>query len=165
MRCISGMDRPRWKRWSQQISVFGSIYQRDTTFVPCHSIANALQFQRHDNRYVVQSDIGVRVCMCANHSFCILIPAYFRSDNVLIPAGAEYILDILNIHKTQKYWKFNVHEFNPDNFAEENLIPKHPYAYMPFGGGPHKCIGKTKIRIYWYVGIQCCNDHSSNTNS
>lgn len=50
-------------------------------------------------------------------------------------------MDVWGMHKTQKYWKFNANEFNSENFAEENIIPKHSYAFLPFGGGPHKCIG------------------------
>lgn len=63
------------------------------------------------------------------------------TGNHTIPAGSEIVLDIWEMHRKQKFWKFNANEFNPENFATENLIPKHSHAFLPFGAGMHTCIG------------------------
>ena len=37
---------------------------------------------------------------------------------------------------------FGLQEFMPDRFLETDGKPRHhPYAYIPFGAGPRKCIG------------------------
>lgn len=32
--------------------------------------------------------------------------------------------------------------FDPDRFLPERARHYHRYAYFPFGGGPHQCIGR-----------------------
>jgi cytochrome P450 len=32
-------------------------------------------------------------------------------------------------------------EFDPDRFRPENARGRHRFAYFPFGGGPHQCLG------------------------
>lgn len=49
-------------------------------------------------------------------------------------------LSIINVHRNEKYWK-NPLKFNPNRFSPENIKNHHPYAFMPFGGGPRNCIG------------------------
>jgi cytochrome P450 len=44
-------------------------------------------------------------------------------------------------HLLPEYWP-NPHHFDPERFAEGRREDKvHRYAWMPFGGGVHKCIG------------------------
>ncbi|WP_018332878.1 cytochrome P450 [Actinomycetospora chiangmaiensis] len=58
-----------------------------------------------------------------------------------IPAGT---LMSLGIHASQRLepWWSRPDEFDPDRFAPERAEDKsHRFAWMPFGGGVHKCIG------------------------
>ncbi|MDL5154430.1 cytochrome P450 [Actinomycetospora termitidis] len=58
-----------------------------------------------------------------------------------IPAGT---LMSLGIHASQRMepWWDRPDEFDPDRFAPERAEDKsHRFAWMPFGGGVHKCIG------------------------
>ena len=60
-----------------------------------------------------------------------------------IPAGAKVYLCPYVIHRNPRYWP------EPDRFAPERFAPgavaggRPRYAYFPFGGGPHVCIGET----------------------
>lgn len=62
--------------------------------------------------------------------------------NVTIPKGTEYIMDIWNMHRIKKNWKYDPTKFNPENFFPQNAIQRHPYSYIPFSAGPRNCIGK-----------------------
>ena len=57
---------------------------------------------------------------------------------IKIPKGA--VIEILPyaIHRDPEFWP-DPNQFKPERF----LDPKHhPWAYIPFGGGPRLCIGQ-----------------------
>lgn len=58
-----------------------------------------------------------------------------------VPANTQlYIVPIYN-HYMEQYWT-NPYTFDPERFSPERDEQKsHSFAYMPFGGGAHKCIG------------------------
>ena len=44
-------------------------------------------------------------------------------------------------HRMPEYWK-DPHRFDPERFGSARQEHKqHPYLWVPFGGGAHKCIG------------------------
>jgi cytochrome P450 len=59
-----------------------------------------------------------------------------------IPVGAKVYLSPYVIQRSPRHWP-EPDRFAPERFAEagENGLPR--YAYFPFGGGPHVCIGET----------------------
>ncbi|XP_018563755.1 cytochrome P450 4C1-like [Anoplophora glabripennis] len=57
-----------------------------------------------------------------------------------IPAGTNILISVFNLHRSETYWK-NPLEFNPDRFLPEEVAERHPYAFIPFSGGPRNCIG------------------------
>jgi cytochrome P450 len=58
-----------------------------------------------------------------------------------IPAGTMLGLGPWVNHMLPDYWT-NPDDFDPLRFSEERREDKnHRYAWMPFGGGAHKCIG------------------------
>lgn len=58
-----------------------------------------------------------------------------------IPAGTRVWINLLSLHLDDNYFP-DVKEFMPDRFLETHGKPRHhPYAYIPFGAGPRKCIG------------------------
>ena len=60
-----------------------------------------------------------------------------------IPARALIILSPYTLHRHAQFWQ-QPEEFNPDRFISENQTR---YAYIPFGGGPHLCIGNNFATI------------------
>ncbi len=58
-----------------------------------------------------------------------------------IPAGTFVISSPYVTHHMRQWWS-NPERFDPERFSEERAEhKKHPYQYVPFGGGAHMCIG------------------------
>lgn len=58
-----------------------------------------------------------------------------------IPAGTLISITPFFTHYMHEYWP-EPERFDPERFAEHRREDKvHPYAWVPFGGGAHKCIG------------------------
>ena len=58
-------------------------------------------------------------------------------NGIKIPAGSSVLPYIYGVHHNSAYWE-DPHRFNPARF--EHKI--HPFAHIPFGGGPRVCIGQ-----------------------
>lgn len=59
---------------------------------------------------------------------------------VRIPAGAMVIPYIYGTHRNPAHWE-RVEEFDPRRFETPAAKARHPFAYLPFGGGPRTCVG------------------------
>lgn len=58
-----------------------------------------------------------------------------------IPANTQLLVTPMYTHLMAKWWS-NPTEFDPDRFSDGRAEHKrHPFNYMAFGGGAHKCIG------------------------
>lgn len=64
----------------------------------------------------------------------------FEFGGYHIPAGTRVGLDIHYTHFAKKYWD-DPYVFDPYRFSAENEKTHTPYAWLPFGGGAHKCLG------------------------
>lgn len=70
-------------------------------------------------------------------------------DGVRLPRGALLTLAPLHVQRDSQWWAepdaFNPDRFNPDRFKPDSgrsTDPTpHPYAWTPFGGGAHLCLG------------------------
>lgn len=58
-----------------------------------------------------------------------------------VQPGDRVLLDIHGIHHNRDHWE-RPGTFDPLRFAEDGSPPRHRYAFLPFGGGPHLCVGK-----------------------
>lgn len=61
-------------------------------------------------------------------------------DGYTIPTGAKVLLSPYVTHRQATYWE-NPEGFDPDRFTPERAAQRPRFAYFPFGGGPHQCIG------------------------
>jgi cytochrome P450 len=58
-----------------------------------------------------------------------------------LPAHSRVLVNLFNIHRHDDYW-LEPEAFDPDRFAPDVRKVQHRCAYIPFGAGPHVCIGK-----------------------
>ncbi len=59
-----------------------------------------------------------------------------------IPPGVLAGFAPLAVHRDRRHWT-RPHSFDPERFSSERAEHKsHPYAFTPFGGGRHLCVGK-----------------------
>uniref|UniRef100_A0A8D0CCS2 Thromboxane-A synthase n=1 Tax=Salvator merianae TaxID=96440 RepID=A0A8D0CCS2_SALMN len=57
-----------------------------------------------------------------------------------IPAGAIMEIAVGHLHHNPKFWP-EPEKFIPERFTAEHKQRRHPFVYLPFGGGPRGCIG------------------------
>ncbi|HQC95515.1 MAG TPA: cytochrome P450 [Aquabacterium sp.] len=59
-----------------------------------------------------------------------------------IPRGTPVGISPIHTHHMPSIWT-DPHRFDPERFSPDRAEHKrHPYAYLPFGGGAHLCIGQ-----------------------
>eukprot|EP00271_Cylindrocystis_brebissonii_P002679 TRINITY_DN13443_c0_g1_i1.p1 TRINITY_DN13443_c0_g1~~TRINITY_DN13443_c0_g1_i1.p1 ORF type:complete len:670 (+),score=94.55 TRINITY_DN13443_c0_g1_i1:93-2012(+) len=60
-----------------------------------------------------------------------------------LEAGQDVMISVYNIHHSPQVWE-RAEEFDPERFGLEGPIPTEvttDYRYIPFSGGPRKCVG------------------------
>ena len=57
-----------------------------------------------------------------------------------IPEGTKVLLPQFTVH-TDERWFDAPNEFRPERFVEDRSEQRPDFAYFPFGGGSHQCIG------------------------
>ncbi|XP_065342834.1 uncharacterized protein LOC135941347 [Cloeon dipterum] len=73
------------------------------------------------------------------------------TDNV-IPAGTVLSVPIYPLHRDPEYFPAP-EKFDPERFSEENKANIKPYTYLPFGVGPHNCIGMRFALLEVKLGV------------
>nr|CAD7404957.1 unnamed protein product [Timema cristinae] len=58
----------------------------------------------------------------------------------IIEKGTPVYISLHGLHKDPEYFP-EPERFDPERFSEENKRSITPYTYLPFGEGPHNCIG------------------------
>ncbi|MBL4838678.1 MAG: cytochrome P450 [Kordiimonadaceae bacterium] len=68
-------------------------------------------------------------------------------NGYVIPKGTIVSVGLRHIHEDEKYWP-EPKNFDPMRFAPENIpADRHQFAWAPYGGGAHKCIGMIFAQI------------------
>jgi cytochrome P450 len=91
---------------------------------------------------------GIGLAMKEALRLCAPVPSLPRRtvrdveyDGFHIPKGSFITVAPYFTHYMEEYWP-DAERFDPERFAEHRREDKvHPYAWVPFGGGAHKCIG------------------------
>jgi cytochrome P450 len=58
-----------------------------------------------------------------------------------IPKGSVFTIAQYFIFRHPEFWE-NPEQFDPDRFLPDRVAQRPKFAYFPFGGGQHVCIGK-----------------------
>jgi cytochrome P450 len=73
-----------------------------------------------------------------------LLPRHVENDDVLgkyaLKGGSDVLFSAYLLHRHPDFWE-NPETFNPHRFDADAEKQRHPYAYIPFGGGPRLCLG------------------------
>ncbi|MFL5814661.1 MAG: cytochrome P450 [Bdellovibrionia bacterium] len=75
------------------------------------------------------------------------LPRETNQDDVLggvkIPKGSQVFLSVRHIQRHPEYFD------KPDEFVADRFIQeiKHPFSFIPFGGGPRVCIGAALAKL------------------
>lgn len=80
------------------------------------------------------------------------IPYEFPGTKVNVDVGTVVIVALNGLHRDPEYFK-EPDTYNPERWNEENRSSIIPYTYMPFGEGPHICIGARFGLLSTKVGI------------
>ncbi|MET0251958.1 MAG: cytochrome P450 [Novosphingobium sp.] len=57
-----------------------------------------------------------------------------------IPAGTPVTVSVTLVHRMAEHWP-EPERFDPLRFTPEATAARHKYAWVPFGGGAHMCLG------------------------
>ncbi len=57
-----------------------------------------------------------------------------------IPKGTAVSISPAQVHMMEEYWP-EPEKFDPMRFTPEQVKARHKYAWVPFGGGAHMCLG------------------------
>ncbi|XP_064601494.1 cytochrome P450 4V2-like isoform X2 [Liolophura sinensis] len=58
-----------------------------------------------------------------------------------VPKGTTAVIITYALHRDEKYFP-DPERFDPDRFSAENVIGRHPFAYIPFSAGMRNCVGQ-----------------------
>jgi cytochrome P450 len=65
---------------------------------------------------------------------------------IKIPAGTTVVPYIYGVHHNAAVWK-DPEKFDPGRFDAGSIEKTHPFAHIPFGGGPRVCIGQNMAKM------------------
>ncbi|XP_045478045.1 cytochrome P450 4C1-like [Harmonia axyridis] len=63
------------------------------------------------------------------------------NSGMLVPKGTLVHIHIYDVMRNPEIFP-SPDKFDPDRFLPENCQHRHPFAYIPFSGGPRNCIGQ-----------------------
>jgi cytochrome P450 len=64
----------------------------------------------------------------------------FEFGGYTIPAGTQVGVNVHMVHHQEEHWP-DPSRFDPMRFTPEQVKARHKYAWVPFGGGAHMCLG------------------------
>ncbi|XP_062551684.1 probable cytochrome P450 313a4 [Armigeres subalbatus] len=62
-------------------------------------------------------------------------------DGIKVPPGNTFGLSLYALHRRRDIWGPDAERFDPENFTEERVKNRHPFAFLPFSGGSRICLG------------------------
>jgi cytochrome P450 len=78
----------------------------------------------------------------------------FTFDGHYIPAGTSVGVNTLFTHHMPEVWS-DPDRFDPERFTDAAQAARHRFAFVPFGGGAHMCLGLN----FAYMQAKCFARH------
>uniref|UniRef100_A0A6I8RMA8 Cytochrome P450 family 2 subfamily J member 2 n=1 Tax=Xenopus tropicalis TaxID=8364 RepID=A0A6I8RMA8_XENTR len=75
-----------------------------------------------------------------------------------IPKGTLIITDLSSVHYDETHWKYP-HEFNPENFLNEEGELLKIESFLPFSAGPRVCLGENLARMEIFLFFTAMLQH------
>lgn len=69
-----------------------------------------------------------------------------RFEDLEIAPGARIQIAIHHMHRNPRHWP-EPGKFDPTRFLPAGRAGRHPFAHIPFGGGPRICVGLALARL------------------
>jgi cytochrome P450 len=63
-----------------------------------------------------------------------------------LPRGSKLVISPYVTHRHPDFWP-DAERFDPLRFEPAKIKAMHPFAYIPFGGGPRFCVGQSLARL------------------
>lgn len=70
----------------------------------------------------------------------------------VLEKGTQIFIPVYSIHRDEKIYPDPL-KFDPDRFSPENVLARHPYAFLPFGEGPRMCIAMRFAMLQNKIGL------------
>ena len=66
--------------------------------------------------------------------------------DLVLEKNTPVFIALLGLHRDPEYYP-DPERYDPERFSEDNKRLQKPYTYLPFGEGPHNCIGMYHIQL------------------
>lgn len=76
-------------------------------------------------------------------------------DGYRVQAGSVVGVGVYALHRDPALWE-RPEEFDPDRFSPENSVGRNRWQYLPFGGGPRKCVGDHFAMLEATLALATC---------
>ena len=76
-------------------------------------------------------------------AYLLTYPLYPHKPSPQVAQGQDVMISVYNIHHSPSVWE-NPDDFIPERFPLDQPVPSEQttdYKYIPFSGGPRKCVG------------------------
>ncbi len=81
----------------------------------------------------------------------------FSFGNHVVPAGTMVGVNQMMSHRLPEHWP-DPERFDPTRFTAENSKGRHKYAWVPFGGGAHMCLGQhfayMQVKMFFFALLE-----------
>jgi cytochrome P450 len=109
----------------------------------CSKIPSADAIELGELQQCEESEWAVREALRLNAAAPVLWRRALRDtefDGYSIPAGTVTGVNPMLTHLLPQIW-VEPHHYDPERFAPEQALTRHRFAFVPFGGGAHACLG------------------------
>lgn len=109
----------------------------------CSRIRNTMEIELTELQGCEQSEWAVKEALRLNAAAPVLWRRAIHETSFgghRIPAGTVTGVNPMLTHLLPEIWT-NPGRYNPDRFSPEQARTRHRFAFVPFGGGAHGCLG------------------------